>query len=237
MRHSTLIELAAQHGVRLPDALVDDWPPKLSATDEKGWFRFQRLYDIARSVLRSEADVRRLLLEAAQDDATEGSGWLEIQVDPSGYGSRFGGISAFTDLVLDAARSASATTDVGIAVGSATDLARETAGIVLPEGGLRLLPWVFELSWAVRRTILTNLLWAFGYNSIGLVLAVTGHLQPVIAAVLMAGSSLLVVLSSLRLERFAEPSDHPRLEEAPAAERGAPKQDERPRVPAPRPAT
>ena len=53
MRHSTLIELAAQHGVRLPDALVDDWPPKLSATDEKGWFRFQRLYDIARSVLRS----------------------------------------------------------------------------------------------------------------------------------------------------------------------------------------
>src|SRR4030095_10322916 len=105
MRHSTLLELAAHHGVRLRDALVDDWPPKLSATDEKGWFRFQRLYDIARSVLRSEADVRRLLLEAAQDDAAEGSGWLEIQVDPSGYGSRFGGITAFTDLVLDAARS------------------------------------------------------------------------------------------------------------------------------------
>ena len=101
-----------------------------------------------------------------------------------------------------------ASADVGIAVGSATDLARETAGIVLPEGGLRLLPWVFELSWAVRRTILTNLLWAFGYNSIGLVLAVSGQLQPVTAAVLMAGSSLLVVLNSLRLERFAEPSDH-----------------------------
>ena len=100
-----------------------------------------------------------------------------------------------------------AAADVGIAVGSATDLARETAGIVLPEGGLRLLPWVFELSWAVRRTILTNLLWAFGYNSIGLVLAASGHLRPVIAAVLMAGSSLLVVVNSLRLERFAEPSD------------------------------
>jgi Cu2+-exporting ATPase len=95
-----------------------------------------------------------------------------------------------------------AAADVGIAVGSATDLARETAGIVLPEGGLRLLPWVIEVSWAVRRTILTNLLWAFGYNSIGLGLAVSGHLQPVIAAVLMAGSSLLVVLNSLRLERF-----------------------------------
>ena len=103
-----------------------------------------------------------------------------------------------------------AAADVGIAVGSATDLARETAEIVLPEGGLRLLPWLIGLSWAVRRTIITNLLWAFGYNSIGLALAVSGHLQPILAAVLMAGSSLLVVLNSLRLERFAEPSDDPR---------------------------
>jgi Cu2+-exporting ATPase len=130
-----------------------------------------------------------------------------------------------------------AAADVGIAVGSATDLARETAGIVLPEGGLRLLPWVIELSWAVRRTILTNLLWAFGYNSIGLVLAVSGHLQPVIAAVLMAGSSLLVVLNSLRLERFAEPSDHPRPDDSPAAERRVLEQGARPQAPAPRPAT
>ena len=110
-----------------------------------------------------------------------------------------------------------AAADVGIAVGSATDLARETASIVLPRGGLRLLPWVIELSWAVRRTILTNLLWAFGYNAIGLALAVSGHLQPVLAAVLMAGSSLLVVLNSLRLERFAEPSDDARPVSACAA--------------------
>ncbi|WP_420813864.1 adenosine deaminase [Phytoactinopolyspora endophytica] len=116
MRHSTLVELADRHGIRLPDALRDQWPPQLSAADEKGWFRFQRLYDLARSVLRTEADVRRLLLESAQDDATEGSRWLEIQVDPSGYGALFGGITAFTDLVLDAARSASEATGVGIAV-------------------------------------------------------------------------------------------------------------------------
>ena len=45
-----------------------DWPPQLVATDEKGWFRFQRLYDGARSVLRTEADIRRLVLEAAVDD-------------------------------------------------------------------------------------------------------------------------------------------------------------------------
>ena len=50
MRHSTLVELAAERGVHLPDALVSEWPPRLSGTDERGWFRFQRLYDIARSV-------------------------------------------------------------------------------------------------------------------------------------------------------------------------------------------
>ncbi len=116
MRHATLVELADLHGIRLPDALRDDWPPQLSAADEKGWFRFQRLYDLARSVLRTEDDVRRLLREAAEDEATEGSGWLEIQVDPSGYGNRFEGITAFTDLVLDAAAAASRATGVGIAV-------------------------------------------------------------------------------------------------------------------------
>jgi adenosine deaminase len=116
MRHSTLLELAARDGIALPDQLVEDWPPKLSAADEKGWFRFQRLYDVARSVLRTEADVRRLVLEAAEDDVRDGGRWLEIQVDPSGYGARFGGITAFTDLVLDAVRDASATTGLGMAV-------------------------------------------------------------------------------------------------------------------------
>jgi adenosine deaminase len=116
MRHTTLIELAERDGIVLPDALVEDWPPRLSAADEKGWFRFQRLYDVARSVLRTEDDVRRLVLEAAEDDAADGSRWLEIQVDPSGYAGRFGGITAFTDLVLDAVRDASARSGTGMAV-------------------------------------------------------------------------------------------------------------------------
>src|SRR3954463_3293815 len=117
MRHATLVELAERDGVTLPDALVEDWPPRLSAADEKGWFRFQRLYDVARSVLRTPADVRRLVREAAEDDVADGGRWLEIQVDPSGYASRFGGITAFTDLVLDAVRDASAVTGPGIAGG------------------------------------------------------------------------------------------------------------------------
>ncbi|HEX6517271.1 MAG TPA: adenosine deaminase [Nocardioidaceae bacterium] len=116
MRHSTLLELANRDGIVLPDALVEDWPPRLSAADEKGWFRFQRLYDVARSVLRTEEDVRRLVRETAEDDAADGSRWLEIQVDPSGYAARFGGITAFTELVLDAVREAPAHAGIGMAV-------------------------------------------------------------------------------------------------------------------------
>jgi heavy metal translocating P-type ATPase len=95
--------------------------------------------------------------------------------------------------------------DIGIAVGSATDLARETAALVLPRDGLWILPWVVDVARAVRMTILTNLLWAFGYNLIALTLAALGLLQPVLAAAVMAGSSVLVVLNSLRLERMPDP--------------------------------
>lgn len=116
MRHTTLLELAERDGLALPDSLVEDWPPQLSAADEKGWFRFQRLYDVARSVLRTPEDVRRLVLEAAEDDVADGGRWLEIQVDPSGYAARFGGITAFTDLVLDCVRDASERTGLGMAV-------------------------------------------------------------------------------------------------------------------------
>lgn len=116
MRHSTLLELAERDGVRLPPSLAADWPPELTATDDKGWFRFQRLYDTARSVLRTEADVRRLVREAAEDDVADGAVWTEIQVDPSGYAARFGGLSAFTDLVLDAVAAAADSTGLGMAV-------------------------------------------------------------------------------------------------------------------------
>src|SRR3954471_19518226 len=116
MRHATLLELAARDGITLPDALVEDWPPQLSAADEKGWFRFQRLYDVARSVLRTEDDVRRLVREAAEDDRADGGRWLEIQVDPSGDANRFPGMTEVTDLALDAARDAAATTGIAVQV-------------------------------------------------------------------------------------------------------------------------
>lgn len=116
MRHATLVDLAREHGVRLPESLAAGWPPQLSAADERGWFRFQRLYDIARSVLRTPDDVFRLLRETAEDERAEGSGWLEIQVDPSGYAARFGGLTPVVELVLAAAAEATARTGVGIGV-------------------------------------------------------------------------------------------------------------------------
>jgi Cu2+-exporting ATPase len=57
----------------------------------------------------------------------------------------------------------------------------------------------------VRRTIVTSLIWAFGYNLLALGLAMLGLLQPLLAAGMMAASSLIVVLNSLRLERIPEP--------------------------------
>jgi len=116
MRRATLIELAGTHGITLPDAFGTEWPPRLRGTDERGWFRFQRLYDSARAVLRTEADVRRLITEMAQDERAEGSGWLEFQVDPSGYAGRFGGLTSFVELVLDAAAAASRNAGIGMGV-------------------------------------------------------------------------------------------------------------------------
>ncbi len=114
MRPTTLTDLAAKHGVRLPESLREHHMVRLTP-DERGWFRFQRLYDAARACVRDADDMRRIVLEAAQDDAAEGSGWLELQVDPTSYAPHVGGLTPALEIVLDAAREATATT--GCAVG------------------------------------------------------------------------------------------------------------------------
>ena len=111
-----MVELAAAHRISLPPALTEEWPPRLSTADERGWFRFQRLYDAARSVLRTEDDLFRLVREIAEDEVSEGSGWLELQADPSGFAPAYGGITAFTELLLSAVAAASASTGLGIGI-------------------------------------------------------------------------------------------------------------------------
>ncbi|HWS59284.1 MAG TPA: adenosine deaminase [Actinotalea sp.] len=106
MRPTTLAEMAAARGLRLPSALLDATPVRPPA-DERGWFRFQRLYDAARACVRGEEDMRRIGREAALDDGAEGSRWLELQIDPTSYAPFVGGITPALEIVLDEARAVS----------------------------------------------------------------------------------------------------------------------------------
>lgn len=116
MRPGTLLELADKYGVHLPEALKGGEPPQLRATDERGWFRFQRLYDMARSCLRAPEDIQRLVREAAEEDVRDGSRWLEIQVDPTSYAPRLGGLIPALEIILDAVDGARRDTGLDIRV-------------------------------------------------------------------------------------------------------------------------
>lgn len=115
MRPATLIEMAREQGVRLPAHLLDLDPLAVPA-DSRGWFRFQRSYDAARALVRSESAMRRLVREAAEDEATEGSVRLEMQVDPTSYAPWVGGITPALEIVLDEAQIASRDTGVEVAI-------------------------------------------------------------------------------------------------------------------------
>jgi cation-transporting ATPase V/Cu+-exporting ATPase len=92
--------------------------------------------------------------------------------------------------------------DLGIAIGSGTDVAIESSDITLLSADLHGVPRAIALSRRTFRTIQQNLGWAFGYNVAALPLAALGHLDPVIAGAAMACSSVSVVTNSLRLYRF-----------------------------------
>jgi P-type E1-E2 ATPase len=94
-----------------------------------------------------------------------------------------------------------AVADVGIAMGGGTDIAMDVAGMTLMNGGLDRIPKALDLSRDTFRAVKQNLVFAFLYNIMTIPLAAAGLLNPMIAGAAMAGSSLTVVLNSLRLRR------------------------------------
>lgn len=98
MRPSTAAELAARYGL----------PPLPTVPIEPGvvhgWDAFQARYDTARAAVRSAEDIARVVREAVEQDAADGVGWTELQVDPTSYADRLGSLEAVVEALLDAAR-------------------------------------------------------------------------------------------------------------------------------------
>ena len=153
----------------------------------------------------AQAIGERLGLSAAQGDIAAGvlPGQKAEQVQhlrqASGQAVAFVG-----DGVNDAPALAAA--DVGMAMGTGTDVAMNVADITLMRGDVALVPAALEIARLTGRKIRQNLFWAFFYNAAGIPLAALGLISPVLAGTAMALSSVSVMANALRLSRWRPPT-------------------------------
>ncbi|MCI1936322.1 MAG: adenosine deaminase [Bifidobacteriaceae bacterium] len=110
-----LRRMSEEHGIVLNKELIDASPLRVPA-NRRGWFRFQRLYDMARRCVQTEQDMRTIVDEAARIDAAEGSRILEIQVTPDSYAKIMGGLTPALEVILDEAKRASERYDIAVGV-------------------------------------------------------------------------------------------------------------------------
>ena len=143
------------------------------------------------NAIARELGIERVIAEVLPGDKAQVIGDLQAQ----------GKVVAMVgDGVNDAP--ALATADVGIAIGSGSDVAKETGGIILVRNDVRDVVASIRLSRATLRKIKQNLFWAFIYNTVSIPVAALGFLNPIIAAAAMALSSLSVIVNSALLKRL-----------------------------------
>jgi P-type Cu+ transporter len=214
--------LLAERGVEVPDALLDGTAPGRTTVLAAWDGRVRGTLAVADAIKPTSAAAvaalkslgLRPVLLTGDNEATARAVAAEVGIDeviaevlPAGKADVMRRLQAegrvvamVGDGVNDAPALAQA--DLGIAIGTGTDVAIEASDLTLVSGDLRGAADAIRLSRATLRTIRQNLAWAFGYNIAALPLAAAGLLSPLLAGLAMALSSVSVVANALRLRRF-----------------------------------
>jgi Cu+-exporting ATPase len=215
--------------LRLTDALRPSGPPAVRALADAG-VTVRILSGDTAEAARAVATRLGLPADAAEGGLLPDDKVARVRVLAAEARAR-GGAAAFVgDGLNDAPALAAA--DLGIAVGSGTDLARETAAVSLLGDDLARLPGLLAAARKTRAAAAWNLFWAFGYNAAAVTWAVVGHPAPVLGALAMVLSSVFVIATSARLrarlpdllapEGSASPAALPTAPAVPAANASRP---------------